>query len=66
MPTRTTRASSSRSSPAPSTPQRTLFYEIIERIGADTFGGGNVRALYEAVQAEKAEHEGNTPAENAQ
>ncbi|WP_314615102.1 4-hydroxyphenylpyruvate dioxygenase [Streptomyces stackebrandtii] len=45
-------------------PQRTLFYEIIERIGADTFGGGNVRALYEAVQAEKAEHEGNTRTEN--
>ncbi|MFB7512612.1 4-hydroxyphenylpyruvate dioxygenase [Streptomyces sp. NPDC056144] len=40
-------------------PRRTLFYEIIERIGADTFGGGNVRALYEAVQAEKAEHEAN-------
>ncbi|MFI6210305.1 4-hydroxyphenylpyruvate dioxygenase [Streptomyces sp. NPDC051041] len=38
-------------------PQRTLFYEIIERAGADSFGGGNVRALYEAVQAEKAEHE---------
>ncbi|ALO13230.1 4-hydroxyphenylpyruvate dioxygenase [Streptomyces venezuelae] len=47
-------------------PQRTLFYEIIERIGADTFGGGNVRALYEAVQAEKAEHEGDTRTENAQ
>lgn len=47
-------------------PQRTLFYEIIERIGADTFGGGNVRALYEAVQAEKAEHEGDTRTESAQ
>lgn len=35
-------------------PRRTLFYELIERAGADTFGGGNVRALYEAVQAEKA------------
>ncbi|WP_281396499.1 4-hydroxyphenylpyruvate dioxygenase [Thermocatellispora tengchongensis] len=35
-------------------PRRTLFFEIIERVGADTFGGGNVRALYEAVQAEKA------------
>ncbi|MEU2238758.1 4-hydroxyphenylpyruvate dioxygenase [Streptomyces sp. NPDC018338] len=45
-------------------PQRTLFYEIIERIGADTFGGGNVRALYEAVQAEKAEHEDNARTEN--
>lgn len=35
-------------------PRRTLFYEIIERAGAGTFGGGNVRALYEAVQSEKA------------
>ncbi|MGW5652732.1 4-hydroxyphenylpyruvate dioxygenase [Streptomyces humi] len=35
-------------------PRRTLFFEIIERAGADSFGGGNVRALYEAVQAEKA------------
>ncbi|MEV7014967.1 4-hydroxyphenylpyruvate dioxygenase [Streptomyces sp. NPDC093991] len=38
-------------------PRRTVFYEIIERAGADSFGGGNVRALYDAVQAEKAEHE---------
>ncbi|RAY16326.1 4-hydroxyphenylpyruvate dioxygenase [Actinomadura craniellae] len=38
-------------------PRRTLFYEIIERSGADTFGGGNVRALYEAVQADKPDHE---------
>ncbi|MGC9501626.1 4-hydroxyphenylpyruvate dioxygenase [Streptomyces sp. WG7] len=38
-------------------PKRTVFYEIIERAGADSFGGGNVRALYDAVQAEKAEHE---------
>ncbi|MGW7415241.1 4-hydroxyphenylpyruvate dioxygenase [Streptomyces sp. NPDC054863] len=35
-------------------PRRTLFFEIIERIGADSFGGGNVRALYEAVQAVQA------------
>ncbi|MET9465721.1 4-hydroxyphenylpyruvate dioxygenase [Streptomyces sp. NPDC006544] len=41
-------------------PKRTLFFEIIERMGADTFGGGNVRALYEAVQAEKADHEDAT------
>ncbi|MFI5758584.1 4-hydroxyphenylpyruvate dioxygenase [Streptomyces sp. NPDC051569] len=36
-------------------PKRTLFFEVIERIGADTFGGGNVKALYEAVQAERDE-----------
>ncbi|WP_228121122.1 4-hydroxyphenylpyruvate dioxygenase [Streptomyces fagopyri] len=36
-------------------PRRTLFFEIIERLGADTFGSGNVRALYEAVQAERSD-----------
>ncbi|MFG2918157.1 4-hydroxyphenylpyruvate dioxygenase [Kitasatospora sp. NPDC048298] len=46
-------------------PKRTLFYEIIERIGADTFGGGNVRALYDAVQSEKAEHEATVTATKA-
>ncbi|MFG2910231.1 4-hydroxyphenylpyruvate dioxygenase [Kitasatospora sp. NPDC048286] len=46
-------------------PKRTLFYEIIERIGADTFGGGNVRALYDAVQSEKAEHEATVTATEA-
>jgi 4-hydroxymandelate synthase len=35
-------------------PRRTFFFEVIERMGADSFGGGNVRALYEAVQAEKS------------
>lgn len=34
-------------------PRRTLFFEVVERIGAETFGNGNVRALYEAVQAER-------------
>ena len=28
----------------------TLFLEVIERRGAESFGGGNVRALYEAVE----------------
>ncbi|GAA1395778.1 4-hydroxyphenylpyruvate dioxygenase [Kitasatospora putterlickiae] len=32
-------------------PQRTLFFEVIERAGATTFGSGNIRALYEAVAA---------------
>ncbi|MEU6018290.1 4-hydroxyphenylpyruvate dioxygenase [Streptomyces sp. NPDC047515] len=47
-------------------PKRTLFYEIIERVGADTFGGGNVRALYDAVQAERAEHEATTDTDTAE
>ncbi|MBD0695431.1 4-hydroxyphenylpyruvate dioxygenase [Streptomyces sp. CBMA123] len=34
-------------------PRRTLFYEVIERIGATTFGSGNIKALYEAVEAER-------------
>ncbi|MFJ8113204.1 4-hydroxyphenylpyruvate dioxygenase [Streptomyces sp. NPDC096132] len=33
--------------------RRTLFFEIIERVGARTFGSGNIKALYEAVEAEK-------------
>jgi 4-hydroxymandelate synthase len=31
-----------------------LFLEIIERAGARTFGSGNIKALYEAVEAELA------------
>lgn len=33
-------------------PANTLFYELIERRNAKTFGSGNIRALYEAVQQE--------------
>ncbi|MFG2197132.1 4-hydroxyphenylpyruvate dioxygenase [Streptomyces sp. NPDC048639] len=33
-------------------PKRTLFFEVIERSGATTFGSGNIKALYEAVEAE--------------
>ena len=33
----------------------TLFFEIIERVGATTFGSGNIKALYEAVEAQKLE-----------
>jgi 4-hydroxymandelate synthase len=36
-------------------PRRTFFYEVIERHGATTFGSGNIRALYEAVEAEQAQ-----------
>jgi 4-hydroxymandelate synthase len=34
-------------------PRATLFYEIIERLGARTFGSGNIKALYEAVEQEE-------------
>ncbi|MFF5107361.1 4-hydroxyphenylpyruvate dioxygenase [Streptomyces sp. NPDC000134] len=34
-------------------PRRTLFFEVIERAGAITFGSGNIKALYEAVEAEQ-------------
>ncbi len=35
-------------------PRKTFFFELIERVGASTFGSGNIRALYEAV---KGQHE---------
>lgn len=35
-------------------PRRTLFFEIIERQGARTFGSSNIKALYEAVEMEQA------------
>ncbi|GLY70042.1 4-hydroxyphenylpyruvate dioxygenase [Amycolatopsis taiwanensis] len=35
-------------------PRRTFFFEIIERCGATTFGSGNIRALYEAVELQDA------------
>ncbi|MET8842350.1 4-hydroxyphenylpyruvate dioxygenase [Streptomyces rubiginosohelvolus] len=31
-------------------PHNTLFYEVVERCGATTFGSGNIKALYEAVE----------------
>lgn len=31
-------------------PRGTFFFEMIERLGAKTFGSGNIRALYEAVE----------------
>lgn len=34
-------------------PRRTFFFEVIERLGAKTFGTGNIKALYEAVEAER-------------
>ncbi|TDB79158.1 4-hydroxyphenylpyruvate dioxygenase [Micromonospora sp. KC721] len=35
-------------------PRRTLFWEVIERRGARTFGSGNIQALYEAKERELA------------
>ncbi|MCB9230862.1 MAG: 4-hydroxyphenylpyruvate dioxygenase [Bacteroidia bacterium] len=32
----------------------TLFYEIIERVGAKSFGKGNFQALFESIEAEQA------------
>lgn len=34
--------------------RRTLFFELIQRMGARSFGSGNIRALYEAVERERA------------
>ncbi|MBD0294684.1 MAG: 4-hydroxyphenylpyruvate dioxygenase, partial [Flavisolibacter sp.] len=33
----------------------TLFFEIIERKGAKSFGKGNFKALFEAIEREQAE-----------
>lgn len=35
-------------------PRQTLFYELIERRGARTFGSNNIKALYEAVERQLA------------
>jgi 4-hydroxymandelate synthase len=34
-------------------PRRTLFYELIDRRGARTFGSNNIKALYEAVERQR-------------
>lgn len=34
-------------------PRRTLFFEVIERLGAETFGTNNIKALYEAIESER-------------
>jgi 4-hydroxymandelate synthase len=38
--------------------RHTLFYEIIERQGARTFGSANIKALYEAVERERTGQRG--------
>jgi 4-hydroxymandelate synthase len=35
-------------------PRHTIFFEVIERQGARTFGSANIKALYEAVERERA------------
>ncbi|MFD7406970.1 4-hydroxyphenylpyruvate dioxygenase [Streptomyces sp. NPDC059866] len=39
-------------------PRQTLFYEVIERQGAATFGSANIKALYEAVELERTKQRG--------
>ncbi|MFJ8013297.1 4-hydroxyphenylpyruvate dioxygenase [Streptomyces sp. NPDC096339] len=39
-------------------PRHTLFFEVIERQGARTFGSANIKALYEAVELERAGQRG--------
>lgn len=34
-------------------PRHTIFFEVIERQGAETFGSANIKALYEAVELER-------------
>ncbi|MGW7053221.1 4-hydroxyphenylpyruvate dioxygenase [Streptomyces sp. NPDC054887] len=34
--------------------RRTVFFELIQRLEARTFGSGNIKALYEAVERERA------------
>ena len=37
----------------PVEPRPTLFYEIIQRKGAKSFGKGNFKALFEAIEREQ-------------
>lgn len=34
-------------------PRNTIFYELIERLGARSFGSGNITALYQAVELQR-------------
>ncbi|GAB7030427.1 4-hydroxyphenylpyruvate dioxygenase [Streptomyces sp. NPDC021749] len=40
-------------------PRGTLFFEVIERLGARTFGSGNIKALYEAVELQENRSDAN-------
>jgi 4-hydroxyphenylpyruvate dioxygenase len=44
--------------PPPAPPPPTLFFEIIQRKGAKSFGKGNFKALFEALEKEQ-ERRGN-------
>jgi 4-hydroxyphenylpyruvate dioxygenase len=52
--TATTRATCCRSSRGPVEDRPTLFYEIIQRKGSRSFGKGNFKALFEAIEREQA------------
>ena len=52
--TATPTATCSRSSPSRCEDRPTLFYEIIQRKGARSFGKGNFKALFEAIEREQA------------
>jgi 4-hydroxymandelate synthase len=43
-------------------PRGTLFYELIDRRGARTFGSNNIKALYEAVERQRAIDQVSGPA----
>jgi 4-hydroxymandelate synthase len=38
-------------------PRGTFFYEVIERLGSRSFGNGNIKALYEAVERRRVAEE---------
>ncbi|WP_239341949.1 4-hydroxyphenylpyruvate dioxygenase [Frankia sp. CiP3] len=40
--------------------RRTVFFELIQRVEARTFGSGNIKALYEAVERERVQAPGLT------
>ena len=40
-------------------PRSTWFLEIIERLGATSFGSGNIRALYQAVELQRSTDQSN-------
>ena len=50
----TTRDTCFRYSPKPVEDRPTVFYEIIQRKGAKSFGAGNFKALFEAIEREQA------------
>ena len=44
-------------------PRNTIFMELIERLGARSFGSGNIASLYEAVELERQRAEAETAGE---